>query len=113
MDLSQWGNMYDASALLAEGGENGTYFKVVHVSDQITSFTDFPSIKDGKQLRYDHPDYWKYKTRRTRQALQLTVTGNAVTCERILKEAGYDAHAIQSSVVMIVLPDSKSIVERN
>lgn len=113
MDISQYGNIYDASQLLIEGGEQGTYYCVVHVADQLVKYTDFPSVKKGVELHYDDTDYWKYKTPRVRQAIQLTVTGNAVCCESALREMGYDAHAIQPTVVMVVIPYSQPMNEIN
>lgn len=113
MEIEQLGNMYDASSLLIEGGSNSTWFKVVHASDQIVPFQDYPSIKDGKLLSWIDKDFWKYKVTRTRQSVKLTVAGNAVCAEGALKELGYDAHAVQSDTVYVILPDSETATEIN
>ena len=50
--INQMGNIYDLSQFLIEGGHDGTYFSVVHVSDQPQNYIDYPSVKDGKELCY-------------------------------------------------------------
>jgi hypothetical protein len=112
-DINQIGNIFDASKLLIKGGSDATYFEVVHVSDQIVSYSDYPSIKDGKLMSWTESEWWKYKVKRTRQAIQLTVTGNAVCCEGELKEMGYEAAAINPNCVMVILPESNPATEIN
>lgn len=115
--IGNLGNLYDMSGLLGlEGGHDSTWYKVVHVADRPQPYTDYPSIKDGVEIHWHFEDaipepgnpseYWAHKVKRTRQALHLTVTGNAVSAESALKERGYDAHAIEPTTVMVVLPDT-------
>lgn len=118
--INQYGNVYDMTPLLIEGGQDETYYKVVHASDNLINFTDYPSINDGKQLHFkfgwsddEAKEYWSHKVTRNRLAVQLTVTGNAVSCESALVRCGYNAHAINPTTVIVILPDAHPSTEQS
>ncbi len=88
-----------------KGGSDATYFEVL--AEQHSTFTDYPSIKDGRALHYDDPEYWQHKTTRQRKARVLTVTGNAVSCESTIKDMGLGASAVGPNTVYVYAANDK------
>jgi len=86
-----------------EGGHDATYFAVV--GEREGEYTDYPSIKNGTRLHFVHPEYWEHKTRRTRAARELIITGNAVSCESTLQDMGYGAAAVGPTTVYVYAAD--------
>lgn len=93
----------DKSFVGLQGGHDATYFRVV--AEREGEHTDYPSIKNGELLHYDHPEYWDHKTPRTRSARELIVTGNAVSCESTIQDMGYGASAVGPTTVYVYAAD--------
>lgn len=69
----------------------------------------YPSLKNGIELSWSDPEYWANKTVTICKAIYLTVTGNAVSCERYLKEQGFRAYAIGPHTVQILINERNEI----
>lgn len=82
------------------GGENMSWYKVL--AQRPGFHKDYRSFKDGVELNWDNPEYWQNKRERTYNAIILTITGNAVRCEKDLKEKGYNAFAMQATEVHVI-----------
>jgi len=68
-----------------EGANDGCFFKIL--AEQWRGETSFyPSIKNGKELTWDHPEYWQHKVERKRETVRVTVTGNPICAEDTVKK---------------------------
>lgn len=86
--------MENISTLIGlEGGSDATWYKIL-TEEGRGKTKYYPSLKDGKALHYDDPNYWQYKTERERETVRLIVAGNPVSAESELARRGYRALAI-------------------
>jgi len=68
-----------------EGGGKDCFFKIL--SEQGRGETEYyPSFKNGKELHWDHPDYWKHKITKKRETIRVTVAGNPIAAEDEVKK---------------------------
>ncbi|MGB4239464.1 MAG: hypothetical protein WBJ22_01450 [Minisyncoccales bacterium] len=77
----------------------GCYWKILAIQEGTGK--RYPSIKNGVELHWDDPEYWKYKVVTVYKAYYLTVAGNPVACESFLRKEGFKALAINPTTVEI------------
>lgn len=97
----------DTSKIIGlEGGKDGCYFKIL-MEEGRGETEYYPSIKDGVELRWHHPEYQRYKTIRKRQTIRMTVSGNPIAAEDLIsKMLGCRAFAVGPHSLDIY-PDEK------
>lgn len=64
-----------------------------------------PSFKNGKRLKYDHPEYWNYKTTVEVETIRFEVNGNPVRAESHLKDLKYNAFSNTGKTVDVYTED--------
>lgn len=67
-----------------EGGNDGCFFKILE--EQGRGETKYyPSIKNGVELTWDHPEYWQHKVERKRETIRVTVSGNPICAGSVVE----------------------------
>lgn len=95
-----------------KGGENGAFFEILD-SQKVDNIVRWPSVKDGVEVNYplggteaEHDEYMSNKQKVTYIGYRLTVVGNPVSAENVLKDMDYRASAIGPNTVEILLEQS-------
>jgi len=99
------GNIYKYIGKSGGGNEPGRYWKILNITEGTGK--RYPSLKNGVELSWDDPEYWKYKVVTVYKAYYLTVAGNPVACEAFLRSEGYNALAINPYTIEVRVTETE------
>lgn len=97
-----------------EGGKDGTFFAILS-ADDIGETSYYPALDDdGKEILWsdvDPMEFERRKVERKRRTIRLTVSGNAVSAEGHVKQAGMLAAAIGPNTVDVYPDESYTAID--